>query len=249
MWNVDITTLSWALDRIREWRDEAGDSRVPDRKRLQAVLQSLHRRRIHAGFVLYLVLGCEWLFRMRLDGGERHIVALDGTTLPIRVADPAAWTPAKPLPRPVDRTVSTRPGPVPRPMAWIVSELVARRLARTRRGKGEKGESLALGLARALMGKYRHVDREEFRRARERLRGGAAEQLLANFERWFYEYLPGRCASLDWRRQWADGIRSTIHVMGPRHTFPVAPEIVSALFAIYRAPGRRRNQKPVADAI
>ena len=133
MWNVDITTLSWALDRIREWRDEAGDSRVPDRKRLQAVLQSLHRRRIHAGFVLYLVLGCEWLFRMRLDGGERHIVALDDTTLPIRVADPTAWTPARPLPRPGDRTVSTRPGPVPRPMAWIVSELVARRLARTRR--------------------------------------------------------------------------------------------------------------------
>jgi hypothetical protein len=240
-----MRTLSWALDRIKEWRNEAGDSRVPDRERLQAVLRSLHRRRVHAGFVLYLILGCEWLFRMRLDGGKRHIVALDDTTMSIRVAEPVGWTPAEPRPRPGGRTVSTRPGPVPRPIAWIVSELVARRLARTRRGNGE---SLAFGLARALMGKYRQVNRGEFRRARETLRGGAAEQLLANFERWFYDYLPGRCASLDWRREWADGIRSTIDVMGPRHTFPVAPEIVTRLFDAYRAPGRRRNQKPVADA-
>jgi hypothetical protein len=243
-----MATLSWALDRIREWRNEAGDSRVPDRERLEAVLRSLHRRRVHAGFALYLVLGCEWLFRMRLDGGDRHIVALDDTTMPIEVADSATWTPAEPRPRPGGRTVSTRPGPVPRPIAWIVSELVARRLARTRRGKGEKGEALAFGLARALMGKYRQVNRGEFRRARETLRGGAAEQLLANFERWFYEYLPSSCAGLDWRRQWADGIRSTIDVMGPRHTFPVAPEIVAGLFNTYRAPGRQRNQKPVADA-
>jgi hypothetical protein len=211
VWNVDMATLSWALDRIEEWRNEAGDFRVPDRERLQAILRSLHRRRVHAGFVLYLVLGCEWLFRMRLDSGERHIVALDDTTMPIRVADPVAWTPAEPRPRPGGRMISTRPGP-------------------------------------ALLGEYRQVDRGEFRRARGTLRGGAAEQLLANFERWLYEYLPGRCAGLDWQRQWADGIRSIIDLMGPRHTFPVAPEIVAGLFDTYRAPGRQRNQKPAADS-
>jgi hypothetical protein len=36
--------------------------------------------------------------------------------------------------------------------------------------------------------------------------------------------------------------------MGPRHTFPVAPEIVAGLFDTYRAPGRQRNQKPAADS-
>ncbi len=43
---------SWALDRIKEWRNKAGDSRVPGREACRAVLRSPHRRRVHAGLVL-----------------------------------------------------------------------------------------------------------------------------------------------------------------------------------------------------
>jgi hypothetical protein len=56
--------IAWAIEEIGRWRDEAGIPWRPDGKRLYGTLEDLERAGLPSALSAFVVLGCEWLFRV-----------------------------------------------------------------------------------------------------------------------------------------------------------------------------------------
>src|SRR5262245_24740748 len=65
---------SWLVKQMSEWRIAVGNGRRIDAEALRDVLQKLEEAGLPAGLPGYVVLGSEWLFRLR-DFGEPDIRA------------------------------------------------------------------------------------------------------------------------------------------------------------------------------
>jgi hypothetical protein len=62
---MDQAVGEWVGQQIGRWRVEAEQARKPDLEALQRVVSEIAESGVPEGLVVYVVLGCEWLFRAR----------------------------------------------------------------------------------------------------------------------------------------------------------------------------------------
>lgn len=62
---MDEAFGEWVGQQIAKWRIEAEQTRTPDLDTLRRVVSEIAESGVPEGLVVYVVLGCEWLFRAR----------------------------------------------------------------------------------------------------------------------------------------------------------------------------------------
>ena len=82
----------WLVQQVREWRAAVGDRGQIDREGLDEALAKVAAAGLPQGLAAYVVLGCEWLFRLRDFGPqdvERFLRHIQATLEPVMGADEA----------------------------------------------------------------------------------------------------------------------------------------------------------------
>jgi hypothetical protein len=86
--------LDWVLEQITAWRREADVQWRPDRVGLNDGLKSLQAAGIPEGLAAYVVLGCEWLWRVVKTGDEdveEFLIAVENALSNIMAPPVAFW--------------------------------------------------------------------------------------------------------------------------------------------------------------
>src|SRR5689334_13178708 len=62
---MDKAVIEWIGQQIGKWRVEAEQTRKPDLDAFRETVTQIAAAGVPEGLVAYVVLGCEWLFRVR----------------------------------------------------------------------------------------------------------------------------------------------------------------------------------------
>ncbi len=83
---IDGEGLEWALTQVREWRRRVGNRAEIDGHLLARQMLRLAERGLRESLCGYVILGCEWMFRLRTSGPQDTQIVLariEGRLLPI----------------------------------------------------------------------------------------------------------------------------------------------------------------------
>ena len=83
---IDGEGLTWALTQVREWRRRVGNRAELDGHLLARQMLRLAERGLQESLCGYVILGCEWMFRLRTSGPQDAQIVLariEGRLLPI----------------------------------------------------------------------------------------------------------------------------------------------------------------------
>jgi len=62
---VPEESILWAIDQIHDWRDEADNPRRINPEQFNEFLKKIETANVSPGLVLFAILACEWLFRIK----------------------------------------------------------------------------------------------------------------------------------------------------------------------------------------
>ncbi len=82
---IDGEGLEWALTQVREWRRRVGNRAEIDGHLLARQMLRLAERGLQESLCGYVILGCEWIFRLRTSGpqdAEIVLARIEGRLLP-----------------------------------------------------------------------------------------------------------------------------------------------------------------------
>ena len=83
---IDGEGLEWALTQVREWRRRVGNRAEIDGHILARQMLRLAERGLQESLCGYVILGCEWMFRLRTSGpqdAQTVLARIEGRLLPI----------------------------------------------------------------------------------------------------------------------------------------------------------------------
>jgi len=83
---IDGEGLEWALTQVREWRRRVGNRAEIDGHLLARQMLRLAERGLQESLCGYVILGCEWMFRLRTSGphdAQIVLARIEGRLLPI----------------------------------------------------------------------------------------------------------------------------------------------------------------------
>jgi len=83
---IDGEGFEWALTQVREWRRRVGNRAEIDGHLLARQMLRLAERGLQESLCGYVILGCEWMFRLRTSGPQDAQIVLariEGRLLPI----------------------------------------------------------------------------------------------------------------------------------------------------------------------
>ena len=83
---IDGEGLEWAVTQVREWRRRVGNRAEIDGHLLARQMLRLAERGLQESLCGYVILGCEWMFRLRTSGPQDAQIVLariEGRLLPI----------------------------------------------------------------------------------------------------------------------------------------------------------------------
>ena len=70
---MNSEAIEWVVNRIHDWRKEAGNTlkiRQESRESLLDALDLIQAAGVEEGLAVYVILGCEWLFRLKKFSGD-----------------------------------------------------------------------------------------------------------------------------------------------------------------------------------
>ena len=83
---IDGEGLEWALTQVLEWRRRVGNRAEIDGQLLTRQMLRLAERGLQESLCGYVILGCEWMFRLRTSGpqdAQTVLARIEGRLLPI----------------------------------------------------------------------------------------------------------------------------------------------------------------------
>jgi hypothetical protein len=178
--------LGWFVGQVREWRRAVTEPRALEADGLAFVVTQIVSSGLPEGLVSYVVLGCEWFFRICTPGSkeleQRRVLATEREMAPppafsfstlqnTAIGSAALGGPDGPEAEQTRaRSVPTFPGPPPWLAPWMAG-LVVEHLLTGQRPPTPKARAAKLALALVSVLNDNEVDEKDFRE-----RGKALEQ-------------------------------------------------------------------------